>query len=324
MGEPPTGKVIDASLTVGGRGRGAGGRLDPATVQKYRKAWRKAESWCRSLGLQPMPWSSETLAHYAGVLLERGYAKATVDLHLAGIKAEHRWRGHPVPDGVAAWYVLRGAHNSEDPPSMVNNPRPSRRAVLAAIAEALDPATASGARDLAFVTLGWDLHAQVRALVALDVEDVADVDDGDGGLVVRLAGRYLTVAHTHDPVDVCPVEATQVWLRHLRMAGVRSGPLFRGVDRGQNIAGTGGPYGGPNPLAPRFTESGAGRMWSRLVARAHLPAGSSPKDMRLASAEDAARNGVPVQEIVARGGWSPGTARVINRLMTAALEGPAR
>lgn len=309
---------LDAALTVAGRGRGDSGRLDVDTRVKYAKAWGAAEQWVRSVQPTVMPWSSETLAQYARVLLEQGYAKSTVSGRLAAVKAKHRERGEPVPDGVAAWYVLRGANDTGPGEGKVNTPRP-RRAALAEIAASLD-VRAQAARDLCLVALGWDLHARVRELVAIDIADVVVLPD-DAGLSVRLSrrGQVLTVAHVHEPVDVCPVEATLAWLGHLRRAGAVAGPLFRGVDKGDNIAGT-GPHAGPQAADDRLSPSGVQRIWAKLVAKAGLPPGSTPADLRMASALDAARNGVPLGEIVARGGWAAGNGAVLVKLMKAQEE----
>jgi integrase len=311
---------VDASLTALGRGRGDGGRLREKTRRAYAKAWAAAEAWVRSEHLTVMPWSSETLARYAAVLLEQGYAKATVDGRLSAVKAKHRERGEPVPDGVAAWYVLRGADDTAADPVMVNNPRP-RRAALAAIAAELDPATAAGARDLAMVTLGWDLLARTVDLVALDIGDVLDAADGDG-LVVRLGDRWLPVDHVHDPVDVCPVEPTLAWLGHLRQAGAMSGPLFRAVDKGGNIAGCGPHASPPSSTGHRLADRSVRHIWTRLVVKGRWPRSATMRDLRTAAAVEAARNGVPVLDILARGGWSRGSGRVVAMLVAAAAEGP--
>lgn len=317
--QPDLARRLDAALTAVGRGRGEGGRLEPDTRRAYARAWAEAEAWVRTVQSTVMPWSSETLAQYAVVLLEQGYAKSTVSGRLAAVKAKHRERGEPVPDGVAAWYVLRGANDTAPPGVKVNTPRP-RRAVLAEIAASLD-VRAQAARDLCLVTLGWDVHAGVRELVAVDMEDVAVLPD-DAGLTLRLSSRGMTLAveHLHDPVDVCPVEATQAWLGHLRRAGATGGPLFRGVDKGDNIAGC-GPHAGPAAADDRLSESGVRRIWAKLVARARLPWDSTPSDLRLASALDAARNGVPVWDVMQRGGWSASTAGIAVKLLRAAEEG---
>ncbi len=309
------GLLAEAALTVPGRGRGEGGRLDPATQRKYARAWVDAELWVRSVQSKPMPWSSETLAQYARTLLEQGYAKSTVDGRLAAVKAKHRERGSTVPDGVAAWYVLRGADHIPSAELMVNTPHP-RRGALAAISAKLDVTRAQAARDLCLITLGWDVHGRVSELVALDMDSVVESDDR---LLVTIGGRRLWVEHLHEPVDVCPVEAWQAWMSHLRAAGALPGPLFRAVDRGDNIAGC-GIHAGPPAADHRLSDSGVRRIWHKLVVKGRLPRASSASDLRVASALDAARNGVPVGEIMARGGWSL-QGRVLAKLIRAAEEG---
>lgn len=312
---------VEAAVTAVGRGRGTGGRLTVKTRKQYARIWSDATDWCRAQHLSAAnnPWSSETLAQYALTQLERGYAKATVDGHVSAIKAGHRQRGWPVPDGVAAWYVLRGANDTALAGGKVNNPR-LRRGALAQIAASLDPRENQGARDLCLVTLGWDLHAKVGDLTRLEIADVAEQPDGLG-LRVQLGGRWLKVEHTHEPVDVCPVEATLAWLGCLRRAGAQPGPLLRAVDKGGNIAGCGPHAGPPSATGDRLHESAVRRIWTRLVARARLPRESTPHDLRIGSALDAARNGVPLAEIIARGGWAPTNGELLGKLMAAAEEG---
>lgn len=310
-------KAVDRALTVAGRGRTAGA-LDKETLRKYQHSWREAATWYRSVGLSAMPWTSETLAQYAGVLLELGYAASTVDFRLAGVKAEHRRRGLPVPDGVAAWYVLRAAKDTAEDPGKVNTRLP-RRAGLARAAAELDPATAAGARDLCLAALGWDLMALVAALTDVDLADVQTVaggPDGDEFLSVRLRGRWLPVRHLHDPVSVCPVEATQAWMGHLYRAGVHEGPLFRAVDKGGNIAGA-GKYAG-HQSALRLTPGGLRRIWSTIAVKGGMPP-TTAKDLRFASSLEAAAAGVPLTVILDRGGWAP-TGPVLARLYAASQQ----
>lgn len=320
MEDPDLARRVEAAVTVAARGRGEGGQLHPKTRKRHARAWAEADAWLRAehWSLVAKPWTSETLALYAVVLLERGYAKSTTDGRLSAIRAGHRLRGWPVPDGVAAWYVLRGANDTARGRGKVNTSVP-RRAALAQIAAELDPRENQGARDLCLASLGWDLHAKVSDLVGLDMGDVTALPDGLG-LRVSCGGRLLKVEHLHEPVDVCPVEATQAWLECLRRAGAQPGPLFRAVDKGGNIAGC-GPHAGPPAQDDRLHPSGVRRIWARLVARAGLPRTSTPSDLRLASALDAARNGVPLPEIVARGGWSPGNGDILVKLMAAVEDG---
>jgi len=308
---------LAAGVTVLGYGR-TGGKLDPRTRKKYARSWSEASEWeRRERPLRPvsMPWTSELLAEYAVWLLERGYAKSTVDGRLSAVRVKHRERGWPVPDGVAAWYVLRGEDDTALDGVKVNSPRP-RRAALQQLARNLDPARPKDARDLCLVTLGWDLHAGVREIVSLNVADVKPDPDGDR-MLVRIPARadvWWPVDHDHDPVDVCPIEATQSWMGHLYAAGVVEGPLFRPVDKGDNISGT-RPIAGHVSATDRLTERGVQRVWRRLAPTAGLDSFSRVGDLRWASAVDAVRNGEPMTAVLRRGGWKESGPALL-KLMT--------
>lgn len=313
---------LAAGVTVLGYGR-AGGKLDPRTRKKYARSWVEASEWeRREYPLRPvsMPWTSELLAEYAVFLLERGYAKSTVDGRLSAVRVKHRERGWPVPDGVAAWYVLRGEDNTATDGVKVNTPRP-RRAALQQLARNLDPARPKDARDLCLVTLGWDLHAGVREIVSMNLGDVKPEPEVDR-MLVRLPARgedvWWPVEHDHDPVDVCPIEAAQAWLGHLYAAGVVDGPLFRPVDKGDNISGT-RPIAGHVSATDRLTERGVQRVWRRLAPTAGLSRFSRAGDLRWASAVDAARNGEPLRDVLRRGGWKE-NGPVLLKLMNAVDE----
>lgn len=313
---------LEASATVLGYGR-TGGRLDPATRKKYARLWAEAEEWVRAQGgLRSVstPWTSELLAEYAAHLLERGYAKSTVEGRLSAVRVKHRERGLPVPDGVAAWFVLRGAKITAPEGSKVNTPRP-RRAALEQLCRTLDARRPREARDLCLTTLGWDLHAGVRELVSVNIADVKPDPEGLG-MRVRVPDRgdvWWPVDHDHDPVDVCPVEAMQVWMEHLYRAGAVDGPLFRPVDKGGNISGT-APVAGKVSATDRLTEGGVQRVWRKLVALGGLPAGSTAGDLRMASALDAVRNGVPVLDVMRRAQWALTNAPIWLKLSDAVQE----
>lgn len=305
---------VDRALTVAGRARSADGRLDPKTREKYMKAWGEFNGWRRRRGLSTTTApTSELLAEYAEALLrEHGYAKATARGRIAAVKAVLRLRGEPVPDGVAAWYVLRGA----DLTAEVDEGQPEaaiRRGVLAAVvARGLDPdKPAAAARDRCLVTLAHALVASERVLVDLNVGDVTVTDVG---LVVRVSGVDRPVGHDHRPPEVCPVEATVRWVAMLAGAGARSGPLFRSIDHAQNIAGCGPKAGTAGLDGGRLNARGLHRIWTRLVARAGLPP-STPRALRLGGAVDDLAEGTSLGEVLRRGGWSPHSTSAAQRLV---------
>ncbi|MCZ7478825.1 hypothetical protein [Micromonospora sp. WMMC273] len=314
MSEKQQASAVDRALTVAGRARRDDGRLESQTMARYQRVFGEFNAWRRGRGLSvTKPPTSEHLAEYAEALVrEHGYAKATARGRVAAVRAVLRLRGEPVPDGVAAWFVLREADHTADQPEG-DTPRGVRRGVLAAVvARGLNlDKPAAAARDRCLVTLAHALTVPVARLVELDV---TDVDLVDGALVVRVAGEVRELEHDHDPEEVCPVEAAAGWLGVLAAAGVRSGPLFRSVDSGQNIAGCGPKAGTSGADGGRLNVRGLHRIWARLVVRAGLPP-STPRDLRLGGAVDDLAEGSPLVEVLRRGGWSPRSASAARRLV---------
>lgn len=318
VGETPSSARLDRSLTVAGRGRSTDGRLDPKTILKYGKAYGEWELYWRSLGRTPMPATSEQLAEYAGMLLEQGYAVSTAEGALSAVKAKHRERGAPVPDGVAAWFVLRGAELTAPGDGKVNN-RVARRAELVAIAAVCDVSTPAGARDLCLATLMRALLARESELVALDVEDI---EWAGPGMVVRMAGERFPVGHVHEPgeEDVCTVCATQRWVGVLAAAGGRGGPLLRSVDRRQLIAGCDEHKIGSSGEGGRLTVRGLRKVWSRLVVRSGVPV-MTPRAVRIGAAADELAAGRPLPEVLRAGRWSVNNASAMRRIVQEAYAG---
>lgn len=324
MPQPAQPSRIDRALTVAGKARSADGRLAPATNKKYGRALTELEDMCRRLGLIPMPCTSETLAEYAQWLLQQGYKRSTAEGRIYAVRAKHRERGEPVPDGVAAWYVLRGADLTTAGTSKVNTPL-ARRGALEAIAGVCDVDTAAGARDLCMVTLAWDLLATEAELTRLDIADVREVHDGathdmgragrpaGEGLVIRVGEHYVPVEHDHEPAQICPVEAAQRWIRMLAAAGSPGGALCRSVDAAGNIGGC-GPKSGSTGDGGRLNVRGLQRIWKRLCVRAQLPI-STPRALRLGGAADDLAEGTQLVRVMRRGRWSLDSATALRRLV---------
>jgi hypothetical protein len=232
-----------------------------------------------------------------------------------------------VPDGVAAWSVLRGDDLTPGAGAEVNNgAAPARRGVLVQVVRAIDLTRTAGLRDRSMVTLAWDILASQAELVGLDIGHVQPAGPGGStgeGLLVRLgedaAGepRWLRVAHDHDPTDVCPVCGTLPWLAALRAAGASSAaPLYRPVDKGGNIGGL-APTAGIRSPGGRLNVRGLAKIWRRCCVRAGLEP-MTPRQLRLGGAEDDVAHGASIVAVLRRGRWSRNTMPMVARLVAAA------
>jgi integrase len=98
------------------------------------------------------------------------------------------------------------------------------------------PATLKGVRDRALLLLGFAGAFRRSELVALDVADLQETDDGFRVLIRRSKtdqdGRGQTIAIVRGH-HACPVKAVKAWLS---AAGITEGPLFRPVAKGGRLS----------------------------------------------------------------------------------------
>lgn len=305
MNEPRYDKIVEQAITAGGKGHG--GRLADSTRAEYARLWAEAETWYRGTGRSLMPWPSDALADYAAHLLTSGYAPATVRKRLAAVKTRHRQVGTPVPDDVAAWYVLRAANPTPGNRAKV---KPADRLIVAALAATCDRTTNAGRRDRCLITMVWDLLARPNDLVGLDLDDV-EISEDD--LTVRFRHGAVSIGHDHDPIEICPVEAAASWIAALAAAGITSGPLFRPVDRFGTIGRSGVRFTGRLGDQARLRVGALTRIWAVHIARAGVPH-CTPRALRIGGGRDDVGRGTPIPDVLQLGRWSPKSSGIITAL----------
>ncbi len=231
------------------------------TRRAYRGAWEAFCAFCAAQGVAPLPADARLCADYLTHLAESGRKVATINLAAAAIAAAHRTAGADDPTKPEAVRLLLtgirrklGAAPSQKAPAM----RDDLARMLARL-----PATLAGRRDRALLLLGYAGAFRRSELVGLDV---ADLRFGAEGLVATVRRSKTDQegegALKHVPqlraAALCPVRAVRAWLD---AAGIKSGPVFRRVDRHGHVA--------------------AGRLSDRAVAlvvkRAAAAAGLEPR-----------------------------------------------
>lgn len=155
------------------------------------------------------------------------------------------------------------------------------------------PATASGVRDRAVLLVGFASAMRASELVALDLDDIESRDEG---LVLRkrrsktdqvAAGASVAIPFGTDP-ETCPVTALRCWCD---LAAIDRGPVFRAVDRHDNVGG--------DRLSPRAV--------ALIVKRAAAGAGIDPErysahSLRAGFVTTAAANGASERSIATQTG----------------------
>lgn len=332
--------ALERALTAGGVGRTPNGELSEVTRGIYAKWYGVACAWKRSeLGSSSRTFTPEQVAACAAWLIEQGYARATAQLAVRAIRWGHRVAGEPVPDGLPASYVLREADPTADDHDAVNDlDAPARREpheLLTGLAAACNPSTARGRRDLAILCLLYYGGLSVETISRLDVGDLLPVSvDGPIDALLRDRPAYSVpsprghVVLDHLPADahyptMCPACTLREWLRVLYERGGATGadPLFRQIDKGDNVAGTLDRYGGRTDVRPE------GRLAHRSISvkvmrRLAVDAGlgelipAPARAIRLAGACAAfVRGDVDAAGAARHAGYTPGSGLFVNHLL---------
>jgi len=208
-----------------------------ATLRAYGSDWRDFETWCKANGRAALPAVPSTIALYLADSAGRS-AVATLQRRLAAISKSHSAAGLASPctmqhaEVSETWKGIRrsmGVGQTQKAPAEVE--------AIRAMVEALTPGLL-GVRDRALILLGFAGAFRRSELVALDVDDLVFER---GGIAVTIrrsktdqegAGRKIGIPFGSNP-STCPVRAAQDWIE---IAGISSGPLFRGVDRHSRIS----------------------------------------------------------------------------------------
>lgn len=229
------------------------------TRRAYAADWADFSAWCGKVGEDPLPAQPATVARYIAQLADGGRKTATIQRRLASIRAVHKAAGHEPPtnaEGVKA--TMRGIRRQL-------RSRPARKApttaeVLHTLLNFL-PETLPGLRDRAILLIGFAAALRRSEISALHVHHI---ERRSRGIVLHIEASKTDQEGKGEQIPVPngrelkPVAALDAWCE---AAGIKSGPVFREVDRHGKV--------GLTPLSDRSI--------ARIVQRAAAAAGLDPK-----------------------------------------------
>jgi site-specific recombinase XerD len=205
----------------------------PATRAAYRSDFAMFRAWCVGKGVAALPASPETVAAFLAHEAERGSAASTITRRCAAIRYAHRLADlEPPTNSEKVRATLRGIRRTV-------GAAPARKApVLAEMARAMAlgaPEGLKGTRDRALLLLGFAGAFRRSELVALNV---ADLEESEDGLKINIR-RSKTDQEGHGETIAiirggacCPVKAVKAWLQ---ASGISDGALFRPVAKGGRL-----------------------------------------------------------------------------------------
>lgn len=276
------------------------------TRRAYRSDWTDFCDWCAGRDVAALPASTDTVALYVSSRSEdgpRGPLKlSTLRRRLSAISQAHKSAGYESPASTedeplhSVWAGLareKTRRKKKAAPVLIED----LRAVLEAVPrrdEGEEP-TLLGLRDRALLLVGWAGALRRSEIAALTTQDVRV---GSEGLVLTVRrsktdqegeGLAKGLPFGERP-STCPVRAVQTWAS---TAGVETGPLFRAVDRWENVS------------SEALSTDGVHRIIKRACARVGLEATLySGHSLRAGFITQAARAGKPERVIMRHSGHS--------------------
>jgi site-specific recombinase XerD len=200
------------------------------TRRAYATDWNEYRNWCQKRSRVPLPANAETVSAYV-TALAKSHAVSTIRRRLSMISKVHQVSGKPDPTkSVQLKQLWRGILRSKS--EAQRGKKPILVGDLRRMVESL-PNTLQGQRDRALLLLGFAGGLRRSELVALDVQDLEEVDEG---LVVNLrksktdqTGKGMRKGVPFGSAkQTCPVRAVIAWLR---AAEIKEGPIFRAMTK---------------------------------------------------------------------------------------------
>jgi site-specific recombinase XerD len=263
----------------------------PNTWRAYQSDLRHFAAWCAKRGLEPLPAAATTVAAYltdhAGVL-----ATSTLERRLYALSALHRAGSFDspadAPEVQAVWNGIKRTHRTAR-----TQKTPTLTKVIAAMVAELGERRID-VRDRALLLMGFAGAFRRSELVAFDVEDITETDEGLRLAIRRSkadqegAGDVVGLPYGSNPAT-CPVRAWRAWLE---VSGITEGAAFRPITRHDRLS--------PDRLT-------AGAV-ARVVKRRAKAAEYEPKEfaghsLRAGFATEAFGKGVPEFSVMRHGRW---------------------
>jgi len=256
-----------------------------ATRAAYQSDWCIFIAWCTARGRAPLPATPATVAAFLAAEAEAGTKASTITRRCAAIRYAHKLAGIAEPPTATELVraTLRGVRRTIG--TAAAQKAPATAELIRAMLDAC-PDTLAGKRDRALLAFGFAGALRRSELVALSVEDLAEVPDGLRVTIRRSKtdqegqGQEIAIPRGH---RLRPVEAVQAWLA---AAAISNGPVLRPVLKGSRVQ------------AASLTPHSVAQIVKRYAAAVGLDAAQfAGHSLRAGFITSAAESGAPVLRI---------------------------
>lgn len=206
------------------------------TLRTYASAVLSFKAWCERHGLSALPADPQTVVLFIEAEKVAGRKASTIATKVAGIRFLHQKANLASPTNhpmVAE--QLAGIRRELGTAPMKK--RAATSDLITRMVDTIPVDTVKGKRDRALLLLGFACAMRRSELVALNVEDIENVDQG-ARIIIRRSktdqtgeGREIAVP-AGGRLGV--LEAVEAWIR---AAGIETGALFRPVTKAGVVSG---------------------------------------------------------------------------------------
>ena len=204
-----------------------------ATRRAYRTDFAIFQEWCGQRGANALPAEPATVAAFLSWEADRRTRPSTIGRRVAAIRYAHTLAGCEVPtDDERVRATVRGIRRAFGTASTKKTPATADRIMaMAPVAN-----TRLGyLRDRALLLLGFAGAFRRSELVALDIDDIEESEEGLRVMIRRgktdQEGKGAVIAIVRGAV-VCPVAAYKAWIK---AANISTGPVFRPIAKGERL-----------------------------------------------------------------------------------------
>lgn len=267
------------------------GAYAPSTIRAYSKNFERFIDYCNHENLPALPTEPFVVAGYIRKLADSELKSASIRLATAAISSIHQLNFHPDPTAHPTVKIeLKRMHRTLG--------RASKQAygiTLNMLSQMLNQTHKNmiGMRNRALVMLAYDSMCRRSELVSLRIED-CQINAERNQIRVKL-GRSKTDQDGLGRWLFLREETQKVLIEWLNMINEKSGYIFRGISRHNNIKSN-------------LTPGQINRIYKQLARQAKLgdeiTSRISGHSLRVGAAQDLLLSGASMPIIMNRGRWS--------------------
>ena len=269
------------------------GAYAPATIRAFKADFNTFIAYCQEQQTAPLPTYPSTVSNYIDHLSSSKFTSAYIRRILVSISTVHKLNRFEDPTkDCDVQLAMRRMHRK------LGRSSKQVAAITKDILHKMLDATENdlrGIRDRALLQVAYDTLCRRSELVVLMAQDItSNISSQNGCLSIKLRksktdqdsqGRWLYLS---EPAS----SALKEWLN---ISNISSGPIFRGINRG-------------NAIGEKLGSGQIARIYKRMASKAHLSCDTikniSGHSMRVGAAQDLLREGMSLPNIMNRGRWS--------------------